>query len=59
MRRKAKMISIMFNVALTENGWNVQFCPEFEGLNAQQKLDLLQDAIHDLNKKWKEVDENY
>ena len=53
------MISVMFNVALTEKGWNVQFCPEFEGLNAQQKLDLLQDALYELNKKWKEVDENY
>ena len=41
-------------------GWEVEFPPEFEQMfSSQGKLDLLQDAIHDLNKKWKDVDASY
>ena len=41
-------------------GWVVEFPPEFEQMfSSQGKLDLLQDAIHDLNKKWKDVDASY
>lgn len=40
-------------------GWCVEFPIEFESLTPQQKLDMLQDSIYDLNNKWKEVDEKY
>jgi hypothetical protein len=54
------MISVMLNVSLTSNnGWVLEFCPEFESLNSQQKLDLIQDVLHDLNVKYKDVNENY
>ena len=54
------MISIILNIKLSENnGWVIEFCPEFEGLSTQQKLDLLQDSVHELNLKWREVNENY
>ena len=54
------MITVNLKVVQEEKyGYAVQFDAEFEGLNAQQKLDLLQDAVYELNKKWVEVDENY
>jgi hypothetical protein len=40
-------------------GWVVEFPPEFESLRSQQKLDLIQDALYDLNTKFKDVNENY
>jgi hypothetical protein len=40
-------------------GWVVEFSPEFEALRSQQKLDLIQDALYDLNTKFKDVNENY
>jgi hypothetical protein len=59
-QRRAKMISVMFKVDLTNNnGWKLEFCPEFESLNSQQKLDLIQDVLYDLNVKYKDVNENY
>ena len=54
------MKSIMLKVVETEkNGWSVEFCPEFDVLSSQQKLDLLTDTVIELNKKWSEVDGNY
>ena len=51
---------INFEIALSENhGWTVKFPPEFEELTTQQKLDLLQDAVFDLNQKWAKVNDNY
>ena len=54
------MISIMLKVKQTEkHNFSIEFDTEFERLSSRQKLDLLQDAVYELNKKWKEVDENY
>ena len=54
------MIEITLKVTQTDKyGYEVEFTPEFEGLNTQQKLDLLQDAVYELNKKWREVNDNY
>jgi hypothetical protein len=54
------MISIMLKINQSEQfNYNVEFCPEFDTLNKQQQLDLLQDAVFELNKKWKDIDENY
>ena len=54
------MITVNLKVVQEKKyGYVVQFDAEFEGLNAQQKLDLLQDAVYELNKKWAEIDENY
>ncbi len=54
------MITVNLKVVQEEKyGYAVQFDAEFEGLSSQQKLDLLQDAVYELNKKWAEVDENY
>jgi len=51
---------IMLKVVQTPSmGWFVEFCPEFDTLSSQQKLDLIQDALYDLNTKFKEVNENY
>jgi hypothetical protein len=55
-----KMISIMLKINQSEQfNYDVEFCPEFDTLNKQQQLDLLQDAVFELNKKWKAIDENY
>ena len=40
-------------------GWVVEFPKEFDALRSQQKLDLIQDALYDLNVKYKDVNENY
>jgi len=40
-------------------GWVVEFPKEFNELRSQQKLDLIQDALYDLNVKFKDVNENY
>ena len=40
-------------------GWVVEFSTEFEALRSQQKLDLIQDALYDLNTKFKDINENY
>jgi hypothetical protein len=40
-------------------GWVVEFPPTFDALKPQQKLDLIQDALYDLNVKFKDVNENY
>ena len=40
-------------------GWIVEFPPEFDALRSQQKLDLIQDALYDLNTKFKDINENY
>jgi hypothetical protein len=54
------MISATLKVKQTEAfNYVVEYSPEFESLSARQKLDLLTDAIIELNTKWKEVDENY
>ena len=54
------MLSIMLNIVQKDHlGWVVEFCPEFDTLSSQQKLDLLQDALYDLNVKYKDVNENY
>ena len=54
------MITVNLKVVQEEKyGYAVHFDAEFEGLSSQQKLDLLQDAVYELNKKWVEVDENY
>ena len=39
------------------NDVEIKFTPEFEGLRPQDKLNFIQDALYELNKKWKEVDE--
>jgi hypothetical protein len=55
-----KMISIMLKINQSEQfNYDVEFCSEFDTLNKQQQLDLLQDAVFELNKKWKAIDENY
>ena len=52
------MITVNLKVVQEEKyGYAVHFDAEFEGLSSQQKLDLLQDAVYELNKKWVEVDE--
>jgi hypothetical protein len=55
------MIAITLKVIKKKKdyGWSIKFPQKFEVLSSQQKLDLLQDALHDINKKWKEIDENY
>ena len=54
------MITVNLKVVKEEKyGYAVQFDAEFESLNSQQKIDLLTDAVIELNKKWAEVDENY
>ena len=54
------MMSVMLKVVQKDHvGWCVEFCPEFDTLSSQQKLDLIQDALHDLNVKYKDVNENY
>jgi hypothetical protein len=54
------MVSITLKVIEKGLGWEVEFPLEFEQMfSSQSKLDLLQDAIHDLNKKWKDVDASY
>ena len=54
------MIEITLKVSQTEKyGYEVAYCPEFNSLSSQQKLDLLTDALYELNKKFKEVNENY
>ena len=54
------MITVNLNVVQEEKyNYVVQFDAEFESLNSQQKMDLLTDAVIELNKKWAEVDENY
>ena len=40
-------------------GWVVEFPKEFNALRSQQKLDLIQDTLYDLNVKFKDVNENY
>ena len=40
-------------------GWVVEFPKEFDALRSQQKLDLIQDVLYDLNVKYKNVNENY
>ena len=40
-------------------GWVVEFPKEFDSLRSQQKLDLIQDALYDLNSKFKDINENY
>jgi hypothetical protein len=40
-------------------GWVIQFPPTFDALKPQQKLDLIQDCLYDLNTKFKDVNENY
>jgi hypothetical protein len=51
---------INLEIVLSENtGWTVKFPPEFDALRSQQKLDLIQDALYELNKKFKDVNENY
>jgi hypothetical protein len=40
-------------------GWVVEFPKEFDFLKSQQKLDLIQDALYDLNTKYKDINENY
>ena len=46
------MVSIMLKVVQKDHlGWCVEFCPEFDTLSSQQKLDLIQDALYDLNVK--------
>jgi hypothetical protein len=54
------MIEITLKISQTEkHGYEVAYCPEFESLSSQQKLDMLTDAVIELNKKWSEVDGNY
>ena len=54
------MVSITLKVIEKGLGWEVEFPPEFEQMfSSQGKLDLLQDAIDDLNKKWKDVHASY
>jgi hypothetical protein len=54
------MVSILLKVVQKDHlGWCVEFCPEFDTLSSQQKLDLIQDALYDLNVKYKDVNENY
>jgi hypothetical protein len=54
------MMEVNLKVKKTEDfNYIVEYSPEFEALNSQQKLDLLQDALYELNKKFKEVNENY
>ena len=54
------MIAVNLKVVKEEKyGYAVQFDAEFEGLSSQQKMDLLIDAVIELNKKWAEIDENY
>ena len=53
---------MVINLKIVEkgSGWEVEFPIEFEQMfSSQGKMDLLQDSIHDFNKKWKEVDANY
>ena len=37
----------------------IQFTKDFDAMKSKDKLDVLQDALYELNKKWKEVNENY
>jgi hypothetical protein len=37
----------------------IDFSPEFESLRSKDKLDVIQDSLYELNKKFKEVNENY
>jgi hypothetical protein len=37
----------------------IDFSVEFDSLKSKDKLDVLQDALYELNKKWKEVDETF
>ena len=54
------MIAVNLKVVKEEKyGYAVQFDTEFESLSSQQKMDLLIDAVIELNKKWAEIDENY
>lgn len=54
------MITVNLKVVQEEKyGYAVQFDAEFESLSSQQKMDLLIDAVIELNKKWAEIDENY
>ena len=54
------MIAVNLKVVQEEKyGYAVQFDAEFESLSSQQKMDLLIDAVIELNKKWAEIDENY
>ena len=41
------------------NGWDIEFDPEFELLKPIQKLDLIQDCLYELNKKFKHVNETF
>ena len=50
----------MLKVKQTEkHNFSIEFDTEFERLSSRQKLDLLTDALIDLNKKWDDVNENY
>lgn len=54
------MITVNLKVVQEEKyGYAVQFDAEFESLSSQQKMDLLIDAVIELNKKWAEIDKNY
>jgi hypothetical protein len=37
----------------------LEFTPAFDSLKSKDKLDIIQDALYELNKKFKEVNENY
>ena len=54
------MIEITLKVIQTEkHNFNVEYPSDFENLSSQTKLNLLTDAIIELNKKWREVDGDY
>jgi hypothetical protein len=54
------MITVNLKVVQEEKyGYAVHFDAKFDSLSSQQKMNLLTDAVIELNKKWAEVDENY
>jgi len=54
------MVSITLNIEQKDHlEWVVEFPKEFDDLRSQQKLDLIQDALYDLNLKYKNINENY
>lgn len=54
------MVSVMLKVVQKDHlGWKIEFPPEFDALRSQQKLDLIQDTLYDLNTIFKDINENY
>ena len=37
----------------------IDFSVEFDSLKSQDKLNIIQDALYEFNKKFKEINENY